>query len=377
MNNNGVINGSNNTNQNTQSTLAPMAGVRIAPVQEAPVDASGVQYQPAAGVGVQSAINQQVVVQSQGGVYPNTGVNPAMQQNVVNTFQQPNTAQKPVVSAATPQIYQPPQPPVVPPTTNNNVSNDTIPVTPKKKKRGGFLFLLFLVILGLGAYIYYLSKNYNAVIKRIQYECSPVSASKTEKDLDLNSVLVKDLYSKVSTNIREDLAQPEFNDQMKLYLAYRQILDKDKYDSNCNLFSVTSMEPYQCVESTSFIPQAFKEETLKFEISKLFGENTDIPLQNIQLGNSCIVGYQYIPDRGEFVQGFCNQQNATSYKVTKTLKEAKSTGATVVLIEEVKYHENEKMPLPDSLKSGIYKYTFRLDMNYNYVFADKTYEEKY
>ena len=35
------------------------------------------------------------------------------------------------------------------------------------------------------------------------------------------------------------------------------------------------------------------------------------------------------------------------------------------------------MTLPDFLKSGIYKYTFRLDMNYNYVFVDKIYEERY
>ena len=164
---------------------------------------------------------------------------------------------------------------------------------------------------------------------------------------------------------------------MQIYLAYRQILEKDKYDSNCNLFSATAMEPYVCVESTNFIPKAFKEETLRQEIKILFGENTNISLQNIQLGSSCIAGYQYIPDRGEFVQGYCNQQSATSYKVTKTLKEAKSTGATIVLTEEVKYHGNEKMALPDFLKSGIYKYTFRLDMNYNYVFVDKIYEERY
>ena len=49
---------------------------------------------------------------------------------------------------------------------------------------------------------------------------------------------------------------------MKLYLAYRQILETEKYDSNCNLFSQTSMEPYTCEVSTLFVPKAFKEETL-------------------------------------------------------------------------------------------------------------------
>ena len=33
---------------------------------------------------------------------------------------------------------------------------------------------------------------------------------------------------KVATNIREDIAQPEFNDNMRLYLAYRQILETEK-----------------------------------------------------------------------------------------------------------------------------------------------------
>ena len=33
--------------------------------------------------------------------------------------------------------------------------------------------------------------------------------------------------------------------------------------------------------------------------------------------------------------------------------------------------------LPESLKSGNYFYTFRLDMNYNYVLVSKVYEDKY
>ena len=137
------------------------------------------------------------------------------------------------------------------------------------------------------------------------------------------------------------------------------------------------MEPYTCEVSTKFVPKAFKEETLIHEIKKLYGEETNIPLKNIQLGKSCIVGYQYIEDRGEFVEGYCKQSVATSYKVTKVLKEATSTKNTIVLKEEVKYHENEKLNLPEYLKSGIYTYTFRLDMNYNYVLVSKTYEIKY
>ena len=210
----------------------------------------------------------------------------------------------------------------------------------------------------------------------MKYNCTPITA-KEETKLDLNSTIVTELYSKVQTTIREDIANPNFDDTMKLYLAYRQIKEKDKYDSNCNLFNNNLMEPYTCEVSTKFVPKAFKEETLKHEIKKMYGEETNIELKNIQLGKSCVVGYQYIKERGEFVEGYCNQKTATSFKVTKKLLEATSTKNTIILKEDVKYHENEKMNLPEYLKSGTYIYTFRLDMNYNYVLVSKTYENKY
>ena len=56
---------------------------------------------------------------------------------------------------------------------------------------------------------------------------------------------------------------------------------------------------------------------------------------------------------------------------------AVSTKNTIIITEEVKYHENEKMELPSSLVSGTYNYTFRLDNNYNYVLVSKTYINKY
>lgn len=247
----------------------------------------------------------------------------------------------------------------------------------KSKKSVNLLPILLLIILGLCVYIYYSSNNYKSQIENLKYNCTPITASKEEIKLDLKSTIVQDLYGKVATTIREDLAQPEFNDNMRLYLAYRQLLETDKYDSNCNLFDKLNMEPYTCEVTSNFRPKAFKEATLVQKIKEMYGENSNIELKNIKLGSACIGGYQYIPARGEFVQGQCMQQTATSYKVTKTLKEATSTRTTIVLTEEVKYHQNDKMPLPDYLKSGLYYYTFRLDMNYNYVLVSKTYKSKY
>ena len=251
-----------------------------------------------------------------------------------------------------------------------------IPQPVKKKKKFSLLPILLIIIILLIIYIFYINNNYNQTIANIKYNCTPISSTK-EKKLDLNSTIVKDLYSKVHTSIREDIANPNMDDNLKLYLAYRQILERDKYDSNCNLFNSTSMEPYTCTVTNNFTPKAFKEETLNKEIVKLFGENANIPLDNIQLSNSCIVGYQYFKERGEFVEGYCNQQNAILFKADKSLKSATSNGNTIILLENVKYKASEKQNIPETLKSGTYKYVFRLDMNYNYILVSKEYQSNY
>ena len=348
-------NGVNNTNQtnNEQSTLAPMAGVTIAPASNTPVNAS-------------NGNNTQVV---------NAAPQPAVQQptpQIVLPQEKKTDELRPMTT--TPQVPQ--QPVVTQPVTPQPVASQ-IPDPPKEiVKKSKLTPILIIIVLFLVFYTFYSNNQHNKQIQYLKYKCTPIT-SKEETKLDINSTLVQDLYSKVKTNIREDIANPNLDDSMKLYLAYRQIKENDKYDTNCNLFSSTAMEPYKCQVSTTFTPKAFKEETLKQEIKKLFGEETNIPFKNIQLGSSCVVGYQYISARGEFVEGYCKQSTATSYKVTKTLKEATSTRSTIILKEEVKYHENEKLSLPDYLKSGIYVYTFRLDMNYNYVLVSKTYESKY
>lgn len=345
--NNGVNENTNtNTNENTVPNLG--AGVVFAPPSDGAVDASN----SATSTSANSALNTPPVQSAQPVV-----TQPVQTQPVP---EQPVQPQDSVI---------PPQEPVVPQPVQNN--------DPKPKKKLNLSLILLVLLIGLGAYTFYTTNSYKQQIATIKYECTPVTSSKKEVELDKESTLVKDLYSKVATNIREDIAEPEFNDSMKLYLAYRQVLEDEKYDSNCNLFNSQAMEPFKCEESLQFVPKAFKEDTLKQKVKVLFGEKTEIPMANIQLGSSCIGGYEYIEARGEFVEGYCSQDVATSFKVTKKLTKATSNRNTIILTEEVKYHENEKMTLPETLKSGIYKYTFRLDMNYNYVLISKTYEEKY
>ena len=356
--NNGVTN-NNQNNSAEQPVLTPMAGVTIAPVSGQPVNASHSATQTATP-----------------SVPPTVPSETPVQTNTVITQPQPQPQITPINTVPTSTPVAPSPTTSVPtstPTTAAQPTNQTI----EKKKKVNLTPLLLIIIVGLTFYLVLTTRSYKNQINQLEYNCTPIATSKTEKKLDIDSTLVKDLYKKVATNIREDIAQPEFNDNMRLYLAYRQILETEKYDSNCNNFSITAMEPYTCEVSTNFVPKAFSEDTLKQAIKKMYGEKAAIQLTNIQLGSSCIVGYQYIPSRKEFVQGICGQQNATSYKVDKTLTKAISTNNTIILTEEVKYHANEKLELPESLKNGTYYYTFRLDMNYNYVLVSKTYESKY
>lgn len=331
----------------------------------------------------------------------NTGVVPTANQNVtpsvptVNTLATPTAPQEaagvvlpnsqPV--AGQPAVVQGTQDAFTPTVVTADNITEVAPLKEddkKKKKRnnmnggGGstLSFILFLAVVGLGVYTFYSSNLYKSNLEHLQYNCTPVSSYEEDKQLDLNSTIVLDLYDKVKTSIREDYAQPDFNDTMKLYLAFRQIPDNKFYSSNCNMFKDTTMEPYKCNPNT-FTPKAFKVEDLEHEIKVLFGEETYIPLGNIKLQNSCVGGYAYIPERGEFVEGKCDFNNAISYKVDKKLIDAYTNRNTVTLVEEVRYQENEKLSLPDYLKSGTYYYTFRLDMNYNYVLINRTYESKY
>lgn len=245
----------------------------------------------------------------------------------------------------------------------------------KKKKKNVLAWFFFLLVILLAGYNYYTIQQHKIVVAKLKDECSPVSTEKGEKELALDSTIVQDLYSKVATNIREDVASSNLDDQMKLYLAYRQVANRKIYESNCNLFSKTAMEPYVCTETATFSPGAFKEETLQVEVKKLFGESTNIPNANIQLGKTCIGGYQYIAERGEYVQGYCLEEQTTQYRATKKLIGATSNKSTITLKEEVKYYGAEQLKIPENLRSGIYVYKFKLDTNYNYVYISKTFEE--
>ena len=351
-NNPGVV-GVNNTSNVTPSNqvvsnpgesqmLAGSPGIRIAPVQEMPVDAS----------------NDNKVQVNNSVSFHNTSATVTSKAPVINP-----SAVVPRVEV-TSALSSPPPPPV------EEVVENTVVEPPKKRKGHGFLiFLLLLIIAGLGGYIY---MDYQNDLAR--GECSPlVESDGSLRELDVNSTIVQELYEKVKTNIREDIAYHNFDDTFKLYLAYRQIPLSDFYDSNCNSFNESVMSNFSCASATNFTPRAFKVETLQREVRKLFGESVEIPNQNIVLGNSCFGGYQYIADRGEYVEGYCGEIPTTTYQVDKELISASVQGDTITLREQVRYYSADGIS-GSQLQNGVYVHTFKLDNHYHYAYVNRSIE---
>lgn len=236
----------------------------------------------------------------------------------------------------------------------------------ERRKPTGFILLL-IVTAGFCFYMYYSYIQHQAEISHLKEKCSPVSTNGEEKELKLDSTIVLDLYSRVKTDIFEDVASlNRLDNNMKLYLAFRQIPQSELYDSNCNHFSDATMQNYACVGT----PKAFTIDSINLEKKKLFGEDSNIPNDHIQLGSFCVGGYEFIESRGEYVQGECQVSTTTTYKAEKSLIKAKSKDSTIELYERVKYYGSEGS-LPDYLVNGIYKYTFQLDTNYNYIYVNK------
>lgn len=367
-------NGVNETNNQT------IPGVKVAMPDAKPVDASTAD----AGAALSNAVRineQQPVATSQPVLQTVSPSAAPVSEPVLQPIGTPVVtlqATPAVVSSAPVASIQPVlQTPPAPIDTTTIVSEAAAQVVEEGKKKkekkpknklASILFLVIILSVGaIGGLWYYHQQQMNLM----RVKCTPVSTNGETKELDLDSTIVKDLYSKVSTNIREDVGSVELNDELKLYLAFRQIANSDLYDSNCNKFSATSMEPFTCEKTATFVPKAFKEDVLTVEVKKLFGEDTNIAHQNVQLGNTCIGGYQYIKERGEYVQGQCGSTGATLYRVEKELVSATSTESTIVLTEKVKYYGTEALDLPTRLVSGTYKHTFRLDMNYNYIYVSK------
>lgn len=251
-------------------------------------------------------------------------------------------------------------------------SNYTGPVQPiaiKKVRNKAIPFLLLALLLFGGAALYQYREN-QKLVNYYTNEYSPI-ASKKETVLELDDPLVRRLYNMVETTGGEDYANPNFDTNLKRYLAYKYLSNRLlNYKSNCNNFDSNKMMYYSCNDD-EYTPTSFKVEDLEVAFTTLFGDNHEINHDNIQLGNECIGGFEYIPERGEYVQGKCTRNSANLVNVDKKLTGAKSTESHIYLEEEVRYYPTDNNQIPKYLNNGKYKYTFKLDRHYNYVYVNR------
>lgn len=299
---------------------------------------------------------------------------------------EPTPPPRPAITQPTPPVPgEPPQiqikqeepttqPEVTEPTPQQEQTPVVEQVVPKRRLSLTPLFLIIIVAL-IGYMIY--TKNDSAnELNELKYQNIVTNTNGDKVELDKKSTLIQDLYTKVATTVREDIANPNLDDEMKRYLAYRQINSNKIYESQCNLFDQNKIYSYKC-DDKEFKPNAFKEETLDLEIKKIFGENSEVEKGNIQLGRQCIGGYEYIAERGEYVQGQCLENSAVTISVKKEIISAYRINDEIVIEEETKYISGNKGDIPSILKDGIYIYTFKLDTNLNYAYISKDYRTKY
>ncbi len=294
---------------------------------------------------------------------PNTQASP--QPVVLNQSVQTQAVQAQPQVVAQPQpvqqsVQQPVQQPVQPQ-----------PVPQKKKSHTGLILSLFIIIC-LGGACFFLYQKWMETEDYYLNYYSPIN-SKTETKLDLESPVIVDLYNKFKTDESEDYFGKDINqNDMKLYLALRNVSYNYYLDSNCNKYDNTKMQSFNC--PNNYTTKAIDENIVKEELIKLYGENHDIQLNDVTLGNSCYGGYQYIQERKQFVLGRCIGNVQSRIKTEKKLLEATTTDTNIVIKEKVRYYSTS-IDVPDYLKDGTYIYKFRLDNNYNYIFVSKEYSE--
>ena len=146
---------------------------------------------------------------------------------------------------------------------NNQIKKDIAKVKfddPNEKKEPSIVYkkvsnkatpLLLIVILLLAGACFYWYKT--DASRRDYYEnhYSPINSGDTI-ELELDSPLVTQLYTMVRTTATEDFGNPNFDNNLKRYLAYRNLSHNSFYESNCNLFD-NSMVNFACFEDDSFI----------------------------------------------------------------------------------------------------------------------------
>ena len=239
-----------------------------------------------------------------------------------------------------------------------------------KKVLLGILIGVILCVGGLFGYKEFFVKN-ETTNKKITKTKEKVQK---EEDLDLNSQLVQTLYSYVRTgkNIldvgcisvfdkKNKVLATEFNQELKNYLGYRQLLlDLDYLEAPSYLLEKIYGNSFEIPTGADAWTYSFSEEKLKAKVEMIFGKNSYKTEDFYGCKENGLCTYDSTTKRYYDMDCQCG---GVDMKETIELKSAKKIGNKIEINE---YVENTS---PDGEKEEWnLKYTFNLSEDGNYYF---------
>ncbi len=239
-----------------------------------------------------------------------------------------------------------------------------------KKVLLGILIGVILCVGGLLGYREFFVKNENPN-KKITKTKEKIQK---EEDLDLNSQLVQTLYSYVRTekNIldvgcisvfdkKNKVLATEFNQELKNYLGYRQLLlDLDYLEAPSYLLEKIYGNSFEIPTGADAWTYSFSEEKLKAKVEMIFGKNSYKNEDFYGCKENGLCTYDSTTKRYYDMDCLCG---GTGWAPTTEIKSAKKIENKIEINE---YVENTS---PDGEKDEWnLKYTFNLSEDGNYYF---------
>lgn len=307
-----------------------------------------------------------------------SSINPAqnINQSVISTNIISNNSQYPNNTGSQLQT----QNMVIP--SNTGVQNNTNDKKMKKKKKNGnspILILIIIILLGVIAYFVY--NDYFAP----KEEVDPIKELERKRSININSLLVQQLYSYVNLDgcgnqinfFYGSGAPVELKDltpEQKIYLAYRQLLNKDIRKEYCSTYSKAlhkndKMGIWYCGEEyLNSKSETFNDEksltyiidgdVLKRQVEKMFGKGS---YKATTFTTASSLRYLYDQSTSSYIyQTFYGGDSCKGY--TNKLDSAYRKGNDVTIV--VKVVNNEKKNIT------MFYYTFRESDDGNYYFSN-------
>ena len=240
-----------------------------------------------------------------------------------------------------------------------------------KKVLLGILIGVILCVGGLFGYKEFFVKNENPN-KKITKTKEKIQK---EEDLDLNSQLVQTLYSYVRMekdlligreyisifDKKNKILATEFNQKLKNYLGYRQLLlDLDYLEAPSYLLEKIYGNSFEIPTGADAWTYSFSEEKLKAKVEMIFGKNSYKTEDFYGCKENGLCTYDSTTKRYYDMDCLCG---GTGWAPTTEIKSAKKIGNKIEINE---YVENTS---PDGEKEEWnLKYTFNLSEDGNYYF---------